>query len=73
MRLFKLARRIPAVGNHIKEELGEIKKGFYKDVDARTKGVGYLTRLPKKPISDELITKEVARYLELGIKLLLFF
>ncbi|XP_059483885.1 sphingosine-1-phosphate lyase isoform X2 [Neocloeon triangulifer] len=66
VKFFKLLRRIPAIGNKIEGELLTIKQSFYTDMDKRMKGVGYITRLPEKPISDEAIAKEVATYLDLG-------
>jgi len=66
VKFFKFARKIPAVGNRIRGELAKVKEGFYEDVNKRTRGVGYLTRLPNKAISDEVIAKEVAKYLEFG-------
>jgi len=67
VRFFKLARKIPAIGNQIRDELAKINEGFKEEAVKRTKGAGFLTRLPNKPISDELIAKEVASYLELGM------
>ncbi|XP_065344894.1 sphingosine-1-phosphate lyase [Cloeon dipterum] len=66
VKFFKLLRKIPAIGNKIEDELAKIRESFYRDVDKRTKGVGYVIRLPEKGLGDEVITKEVATYLELG-------
>uniref|UniRef100_A0A182T279 sphinganine-1-phosphate aldolase n=1 Tax=Anopheles maculatus TaxID=74869 RepID=A0A182T279_9DIPT len=62
-KVFKLARRIPAVRRKVDAEIQKINDGFIKDI---SQAGNYYTELPNDGMSQEEILNQVDQYLELG-------
>lgn len=65
-KIFKLARKIPAVSRRIEREMKKISEGFEQEVIHRNQGNPYITTLPEKGKLHNEIIQKVEEYLTFG-------